>query len=447
MILTTRAVCIASPPAAVLENIVPWIEGKGFELRGEIPQWRCDDIYERSLFIFSKGKWSVVLYSGMDDNLDEDNRFIIELARFDQPILYLWSLRLGGQWGYRIHEGRDVLDAYNSNPRDYDPEWLTEHPGYGDTKYLIDTMELDARPRTLEMVKRSLVLRRADRFPRFCDALGLAPASLGYALAECRFVDQPVEGTFDGWSVQRLYFVKRGYAPSTRKLQLRELGVRPAARSGLGWSMIADEAAAQFAHMRNLFIAIGMLTWVLGLIFNAIVRAAMATHWLYEKFGLARPAAHRDAFITALEARAPEEWKVKDNVVTSEIHDCRVNLPPQCAVVQQSGALVIAHKRKSFLVCDVVRPDAQTHILRAFRPPQSVEITHDENFCAGGFDARQITWKLEMQPHDQFITYWLIQTPRAFFEFTLMMCDAKRAEAVTPLGRQIVESFRLDQTQ
>ena len=151
MVGLSRVICIprlgrpvdAAAPRELMEE---WLAARKFEPHPGIPQWPCDDQLERGFFIFSSERWVILLYSGIDAGLQEDNRLLLHLARAGAPMLYVWSA--GAMWGYRIHEGREVLDAYHSG-HDLAPEWLTEYPGHGDLKFLCKTFGLSARPQLL----------------------------------------------------------------------------------------------------------------------------------------------------------------------------------------------------------------------------------------------------------------------------------------------------------
>jgi hypothetical protein len=58
-----------------------WLAARNFEPSGAIPQWPCDDELERGFFLFTNERWTIVLYSGIDGALQENNRLLLHLAR------------------------------------------------------------------------------------------------------------------------------------------------------------------------------------------------------------------------------------------------------------------------------------------------------------------------------------------------------------------------------
>ena len=103
-----------SVPADVHERVDvvvrSWLEAKGFEEIGDEPLFDLDKEIERGFFLFWNDRWTVVVYS----DLEEVERLTFELAgKLELPVLQLWA-HDSDLWGYELHG-----DGYGLNDRPY----------------------------------------------------------------------------------------------------------------------------------------------------------------------------------------------------------------------------------------------------------------------------------------------------------------------------------------
>ena len=447
----SRAICIprtsdtadAAPPTPPRELIDQWLAARNFEPSETIPQWPCDDELERGFFLFSNPHWTILLYSGMDGALQEDNRLLLHLARTGVPLLYVWSA--AGAWGYRIHEGREVLDAYHSGS-DLSPEWLTDYTGHGDLVFLCETFGLSAQPRMLEQIRRSRVIARGDVVARFCEELGVSPAGTGYEDVEWRFLTSQANGTFAGFTLERGYFVKRGFRPGGASLKLHEVSARAqgAADATSWWPGMEIDEGYLLALLR-LYALITAIFMPISLLFLTVFKTASWADRLYTFMGWDQPSTHPGTFGRELfDGQSRQPFDVHGQRLVNTLRGCEVTLPKTARPTPRQCRGVLAFKIGKVAVhCDAVRPDAEGHIRRMFFYPPGFEVVADQMFMAGPHPARLVGWKFEHKQKSIFVHHWIVQTPQAYFEFSCSTLSATQTQKVLPTVRSVVESFRL----
>jgi hypothetical protein len=445
----SRAICIprhhgasgaTTPPR---ELMAEWLAARHFEPCESVPQWPCDDELERGLFLFTNERWTILLYSGIDGMLQEDNRLLLHLGRLRVPVLYVWSAM--GAWGYRIHEGREVLDAYHSGT-DFSPEWMKDYAGHGDLQFLCETFGLAARPEKLKQICHSRVIAREDVVARFCEELGVSPAGVAYDDVEWRFLTREAGGTFDGFTVWRGYFVKRGFRPVAASLKLHEIPARAQAARDAWWPAVElnQEYLLGLVRLMLLIRAVLLpLTWL----FFAMFKTAMWTDRFYRFMGWDQRSTHKGTFAEALFADGQREpFVVEGRRLVNTLRGCEVTIPQRAKPAPQQCVGVFAFKvGKAFVQCDAVRPDAEGYVRRMFFYPPGFEIVADEMFTVGPHPARHVGWKMDEGKRSFFAHHWIVQTKRAYFEFSCRSNSAAEAEKMLPLVRGVVESFRLTQ--
>jgi hypothetical protein len=342
-----------------------------------------------------------------------------------------------------------VLDAYYSG-YDLSPEWLTEYAGHGDLQFLCDTFAFAARPERLKQIRDSRVIAREDVVARFCEELGIAPAATPYPDAEWHFLTRDAAaGTFDGWSMERGYYVKQGFRPGVAtSLKLHEIPAR--AQTGGrtdGWWPSGVDIDPQFLlGIRRLFALIGAILLPVRWLMLTIFRTALWTDRFYRFMGWNQRSMHPTRFARELlgeQPRAP--FEVEGTRLTNSLRRCALTLPDGAKALPQQCPGVFAFSISRVTVhCDAVRPDAEGHIRRMFFYPPGFAIIADEMFMAGPHPARLIAWKHEEEQRLALSVYhWVVQTPGAYFEFSCGIDSADRAKEVVPLLRQVVETFRL----
>ncbi|MDB5323548.1 MAG: hypothetical protein JWN40_5179 [Phycisphaerales bacterium] len=450
MVGLSRAICIprfgkSGGAAAPRELMEEWLAARKFEPHPGIPQWPCDDQLERGFFLFTNERWVILLYSGIDAGLQEDNRLLLHLARAGVPLLYVWSA--GTMWGYRIHEGREVLDAYHSG-HDLAPEWLTEYPGHGDLQFLCEMFGLSARPRMLEQIRRSRVIAGEDVVARFCEELGVAPAAVGYGAVEWHFLTRQAVGTFDGFTMERGYYVKQGFRPGGASLKLHEIPARAQGDAGAnGWWPPVEIDPGYLLAILRLSALITAILLPIQWAFVTIFKTASWTDRFYRLMGWNQRSMHPSRFAREFFADASRDaFDVQGERLVNQLRRCEVMIPNDARATPRQCAGVFAFTISKVTVnCDAVRPDAEGHIRRMFFYPQGYAIVADEMFVAGSQPARHIGWKLEHDKRTMFVNHWIVQTPEAYFEFSCRTDSAERVERILPLMRRVVESFRITQ--
>jgi hypothetical protein len=350
-----------------------------------------------------------------------------------------------GAWGYRIHEGREVLDAYHSGV-DFSPEWMKEYAGHGDLQFLCETFDLSARPEKLKQICHSRVIARGDVVARFCEEIGVSPAAAGYEDVEWRFLTREAAGTFDGFTVSRGYYVKRGFKPVAASLKLHEIPARAQAAQEAWWPSIEIDEG-YLLGLRRLFLLISAIATPISWLFYTMFTTAMWTDRFYRFMGWDQRSTHKGKFAEELFSDGQcEPFVVEGPRLVNALRGCEVTLPGQARPAPQQCAGVLAFKLGKVLVhCDAVRPDAEGYIRRMFFYPPGFETVADEMFTVGPHPARHIGWKMDVEKRSFVAHHWIVQTDRAYFEFSCRTDSAAGAEKILPVVRSVVDSFRLTQ--
>jgi hypothetical protein len=432
-----------------------WLDARGFERRDAIPRWPCDDELERGLFLFENDDWVVLLYSGIDGEVEEDNRLLIHLGRLGRPMLYVYGL--AHLWGYRIHEGRDVLDAYSSMRDHSFVEWLTEHPTYGDLKFLADVFDLSVSRRVLEHVRGSPVMAREGIFGRFCDALGVAPAGVGYAQVERRYLDERPPESIAGWRVERGYWAKRGFAPSTSGagLKLHEIPPRKqhSQRYGAWWPTFGEigPPGGGMVGVLRLFALIGAALRVVGWVIGGIFTSALWADRLYRLMGWDQRSSHAGEFERALMAGARPLFSQRNDGLRSEAFGCEMRLPAGAKLLDEAGPGACAIRLPKTIVrgkaevwCDVVRAEADAHVRQLFRYPDHFEVVADDAIAVDGgrVPARVVAWEMnEPNLPYLFVTHGVVQISGAFLVLSASVRKDADRQGLESAVRAMIESF------
>ena len=445
----SRAICIPNSAATPARELMDeWLAARGFEPHDGKPAWPCDDGLERCYFLFTNEWWSILLYSGIDGRLEEDNRLLMHLARGGEPLLYVWDL--AGMWGYRIHDGREVLDAYVANYNGA-PEWVKEdHPCHGDLKYLCETFALPARPRTLDQIRKSRVIARHDVAARFCDELGVAPAAVAYGDAEWRFLNEAADGTFGGFRVERGYYVKRGFRPHASSLRIDQVPTRVDKAGAAWWPGMSFEIDENYLRaMRRLIALIAAVLTPIAWVLRTLFRTAAWVDALYRRMGWDQPSRHRGAFERELFAGAHASFVVGDGgALRNGLRCVEITMPADAKPLPHEcrGAFLFS-LGKVRIECDAIRPEADGHVRALFRAPAGFSIAGDESTVAGGFPVRALVWQRDNKDEKEsaagtFVARWIVQTPEAFYDFHCVTDSRELQEKVRTAMRDVLASFR-----
>jgi hypothetical protein len=161
--------------------------------------------------------------------------------------------------------------------------------------------------------------------------------------------------------------------------------------------------------------------------------------------GWDQPSAHRGRFAEQLFSDGLREpFAVDGQRLLNPLRGCEVTIPKQVKPAPQLCAGVFAFRVGKVLVaCDAVRPDAEGHVRRMLFYPPGFEIVADDTFTVGPHPARHVGWKIDLGKRHMFAHHWIVQTDRAYFEFSCRTDSAQKSEKMLPVVRGVVESFRL----
>jgi hypothetical protein len=423
-------------------RLVRWLAAKGFDPTTSPALFRHDHEHddERGLCLFSNGSWVVVLYSHMFHEVD---RVRFELTRPDWPLLCIWTYD-SDIWGYELFDDDRPIAAFNSNPHyfGYDAEAETPPGVEGDPELLCRVLQLGPVEEVIARLQRKGTTFRFSEHVchEFCQAIGVEPAAHDYHDLEGL---PPLSATAAGWQIDHIRFVERGASASEAARPLHAMVRRPLIRDEAAIELAA-ELNARLWPLRAFLHAIMLLVKPLVLALRIWFRLAMLIQrlpFVGRRYEQSRNEWENSAFATLL-AQIRPPIRREGATLINDNHRCQITLPAGVEVDDGPWFWPSVFQIKvagSGASCYAIRPGSMHQRLREMPDTQ---ITDEECFFAGTLQARAWTHvytggRAVMEQYSL-----IVQTPRAFYEFTLRgdgtpFADAKR------IIRSIGESFRL----
>lgn len=413
-----------------------WLHGRGFALSGQPMLFDLDGEVERSAFLASNGRWTVLVFS----HYEEEGRLLRELRTWAAPLVYVW-VQDSDVWGYDLADGGGFAASFSSDPRAYRslPDEAGDRPT-ADAETVHRLLTDAGGPRIGDAAELQRIHRRRKIFAEdvcreFCLWLGAEAAAVSYDDLE-----RGAATTLDGWYTEQLLFYHPdAVAPpavgtNLHAVDLRELGRTFSANpshSGLTPALKAElEVLRRRVYLRLLFLR--PLSW-------------LAHGWRSSRERLSpRPSVRPPAAPEAPRHAASGSGDVCRNAR----HFCQIALAPGVRSRPVSGrpAAVFAFDVGGTPVTCTAR--RRWKIDDVLRPPSRSEVLRDEKYrTESGLAARHVLFKLPprylAESHDpSYLGLHVVETGVALYVFLYRFLREFRAN-VDQAVRLTAASFEL----
>lgn len=419
---------------SVRRALVRWLAAKGFEPCPGPVLFDLDGDYERSVFLVSSERWTVLFYS----HYEEERRLIRELQAEHAPILYLWVYD-SDVWGWDLFDGDGFVASFNPDPRTHQ-SFAEETVGSpqrprGDAETLCRALGLGVEPAALRRIERLRAPFKEDVCRRFCHALGVEVAASSYDDLESGALRR-----VEGWRSEQLLFSHR-LAAHSREIDLHRHGLQrlqpEMAYAPSETLELPPEILAEMQRMRRRV--------------RLAHRLLRPVSWLARTWRGLREAASRRRPAASLPEppplEAPANFRVESAVLINDRHRCRITLAEgvRPTVVSKKPASVFAFAvGASTVTCTARRPAMIDEVLRK---PSRAKVLHDEAYLVGALKARHLLFELPPSfvagsQEPSYLAIYVVQTALALYVF-LHRSRRPLAERERAAVRATVDSFRL----
>jgi hypothetical protein len=422
----------------IKNRLVRWLSAKGFEQATGPALFERDreEDNERGLCLMAKDASVVVHYSHV---LEEGDRLRFELTRPDWPLLKIWAYD-SDIWGYELFDDGEAVTDFCSNPHYFGRMSAAESPSSanGDPERLCRALCLGPVEKEIAGLQRRRALFKEEVCRTFCRFIGVEPAGFDYR--DFEGLVAPLSIKAGEWQVDHLRFVERGSSASESVQPLHAIVWKPVE--------VPDEQALQAeAALRAYFLPLRVAFWLLGVLLMPLILLMKLWFRLYFVFSLlprmirqVEDESDRSPF-HQLRSLVPPEVRQEGSTLINDRHRCQITLPPGAdADPGSSHWLHVFQFRVTGLTayCRAIRPRMMHNILRE---SPYIRIVDDECFFVGDLQAR--AWTADTTHGGTTIEGYsaVIQTPRAFYQFSLSNPETLPADA-KHIMRTIVESFR-----
>jgi hypothetical protein len=427
-----------------------WLSAKGFEPRPDPALFECDNDSERGLGLFANDQWAVVIYSKMQD---EGDRLIHELGKLGQPILRFW-VHDSDLWGYDLHHDGELVASFNSNPGYCGTGRELVLATNGDPALLQQLCPISLDEEEIARLQRRRAVFKEDVCRRFCTALGVEPAGIGFRDLEEMGASPGDRVRVAGFQMELHYFLDRSRDGRGESRPLHAQSFLRFEPSGPPLAEIDPELAESLrAYASWIGISaqlIGAVTFVLGLVLWPVTVGLGlllgGMFRLYVRWRLGRILAGREADAAGsvwseLQALARPLIRLEGRRLLNDPHRCAITLPDDAEPSLQGGLPFIFHFRLGKL--DVFSQAIRARDLSArFRLVEGVTILSDNNFQIGALPARAVIQCQEQAGRVVYQYWYLVEAPQAYYYFGTWSETELMPEVIDRLQR-IVSSFQL----
>lgn len=417
----------------VREALERWLSLKGFEPREGDVLFDLDGDHERSAYLLSNDRWTIVFYS----HFEEERRLIREFQGELSPLAYLWVYD-SDVWGYDLFAASGFAGSWCSDPKTYqsfgdeplgspgrprtDSAGLCRHLGLEDEGLL----------RELRSIERTRTPFKEDLCQRLAAALGAEAAASSY--------DELEDGTLlnlPDWQCEQLLFVHRDL-DTTTPLTLHDLDVgKRVTAEGISFDetlelpeSVRREMEKMRKRIRFLHFFLRPLSW--------LARLSRRTAAPSSRNGHRAPPARRTS---------RSGFHLVSAVLKNDRHRCRIELAEGARPTSTSGkpASVFAFEVDDIRVTCTARPPWK--IGEVLRRPSRARLLDDKRFHVGAFPARRVLFELPPSvvagtKEPSYLALQVIQTERALYVF-LYRSRKPIPEAVERAIRKTVGSFQV----
>jgi hypothetical protein len=421
-------------------RLLRWLSAKGFEQASGPALFQRDREVddERGLCLLAKDPWVVVLYSHA---FTEGERVRFELTRPGWQLLNVWTFD-SDAWGYLLLDDGEPVTAFTSDPR-Y-PGLIVEEgltlSVTDDPGLLCRALRLGPLEGTIARLHRKRAVFKEFICYEFCKVLGVEPACYDYR--DLEDLPAPLSTTAGGWQVEHFRFVERN-GPSGEATRPLHAMVRKSLEQEQAAPPVPPELEAYMWRWRVLWWVLRLVLMPVGLVLGLVFRLALAT----QRWPLMRRRYERsgdrwgNSPLVELLAAIPPVARREGNTLFNDNHRCQITLPAGAEADDDPSARGRVFRLKVAgrdVFCAAVRPRAIHTLLR--ETPHT-QIRDEELFFAGTLQARAWTAATTYGRHFAETYSVVVQTPRAFYYFSLGDREPLAEDAKHTL-RKIGESFR-----
>lgn len=437
-----NSICLPRcPPQEARQALTRWLLVRGFEISDDPPLFDLDGENERSAFLISNERWTILFFS----HYEEEARLIRELRPLSENLVYVW-VHDSDVWGFDLFDQQGFSGSFSSNPRAYLPfddeaPIGPERPPAEPAK-VCELLALPGKEAALAGLYDNKAAFKEEICGEFCRLIGAEAALASYDELECG------DGAlFPGWRLEHLLFVRQRF--DTAEIDLHADGLLerrfPAHLPRVGTELeLPPELLAEMERMRRrarLFLLfLKPVSW-LARVWRKLYEAS------FKLRGSRSGASPRsniplDAGADVLRAN----YRVDGSFLINERHGCRVTLADDVEPLPGSRkpssvfTFKVAHVN---VTCTARRLSKIDEILRQ---PSGSKLVRDELLTFGEQHARHFLFEVPSRlPTSQEPTHlgiYIVQTEQAFYVFLYRYRGRPEAELEQRI-RQTVASFRL----
>lgn len=392
------------------QKITTWLSRKGFsEIEGS--SVLDDDMEgERGFYLFWNDRWTIILYS----DFEEDERLLFELNLLQLPILHLWLLD-SDVWGYELYMQRKPIAAFNSQPKYYGSDDLSDVPN--DIPTLLAKCSLkDLAVTDIAAIQRKRGVFKDPICAEFASAIHAGPAAAQYAYVTEGFPNSA------GFSCVHRRFRKRNYDPvGSFDLHLRR------AKSTQSEAFPLPQAPP---------LSIRILALIMRIV-------ATPLGWLL-RFSIMRRIKSGDIpadSSAGIDGQSDREYTFEEGRLVNPKRRCRIDLPE--GAVHCDGPGILPFKIGNHKV--IVRAISANEAMTILSGSQYSAIEEDSNFWIGSLPAKYVLASYKVPQRGQETNYshqFFIQAPFAIYRF-LLVADSALSHDELSIFRKTVESFTI----
>ncbi len=395
---------------AVEQKVTTWLSRKGFS---EIEDHSVIDHEregERAFYLYWSDRWTIILYS----HFEEDERLLFELNLLQLPILHLWAAD-SDVWGYELYLQRKPLSAFNSQPKYFGPNELSDAPN--DIPTLLAKCGLeDLAIADIAAIQKKKGMFKERICEEFAKAIYARPAATQYEYLSESATASP------GFSFIHRRFRKRGFDPVGNF----ELHLRQAKSNGAEVFPLSQNLPLSF---RIIALLMRVVAIPLGWLMRFTIARKVKSGDLPDGFGMGLPGQH------------PKEYNFEENRLENPKRRCRITLAD--GVVQNDGFGILPFNIGDHQV--VSRAITANEAMDILSGSQYQVIEEDLNFEVGPLPAKYVLAKSTIPQGKQRTSYsyqYFIQAPFAIYHFFLVT-DAALTPAEVDSFRKTIESFEI----
>jgi hypothetical protein len=387
---------------------------------------------ERSAFIVSNQRWTILFYS----HWEEERRLIRALQAEGAPLLYVW-VHDSDVWGYDLFHEQGFAGSFNSNPRAHqsfaDEELGSRQRPTADPDAVCRMLDLPLRGRDLRRIERRRSAFKEDVCRQFCRLLGAEAAVSGYDDLE----GGALSG-LEGWHSEQLVFrmdletLSGEIDLSRHSLMTRKtmVGLVPYKPVEFPPELLAEMERMR-QRVRRRYQLLRPLSW-------------LARGWrrLYEATS-PRDGAGPPAALPA----APPNFRIEDADLVNDRHRCRITPAAgarSVSVSSKPSAVFGFRIGETQVICTARRLSKIDEVLRQ---PSGSRVLCDDKYTIAERNARHLLFELppgfvagSREPF--FLEVYVIQTERALYVFLHRYRNQLAPETAAAI-QDTVDSFRL----